>query len=70
MPRYRFTTDYRSDAGAWKAGEEAELDEATIAWLNRDIPGCVEPVEDDDTPTRQQPKRQNRQQRGKQNRSA
>lgn len=69
--KVRFTVDYRSDAGAWQAGDETELDEDFASWLNRDIPGCVEPVDEaDDAGERQQPKRQNRQQRGKQNRSA
>lgn len=39
---YRFTKRYRSDFGAWEAGDVADFDAETAAWLNRDEPGCLE----------------------------
>lgn len=46
MPRYRFVLDYKSGAGAWRAGDEADFAEDFAAWLNRDVAGCVEAVDD------------------------
>ena len=40
MP-YRFTCDYSSSVGTWAAGEVAELDDDTAAWLLRDVAGCI-----------------------------
>ena len=39
---YRFLVNYRSHIGTWKAGDLAELDAETVAWLQRDVPGCLE----------------------------
>ena len=39
---FRFLTDYRSHIGAWKAGDVAEFDADTAAWIQRDVPGCLE----------------------------
>lgn len=41
---YRFTCDYASALGTWSKGDKAEFDEATAAWMLRDVPGCIEPV--------------------------
>ncbi len=46
MRSYRFTRRYRSHLGTWKAGEVVVFDDTTAAWLNRDSPGCIEPVEE------------------------
>ena len=56
--RYRFVAAYQSAAGTWDAGEEVDLAPETAAWLLRDVPGCIEPVEPE---TRQRSKPQNRQ---------
>lgn len=40
--QYRFTKPYRSDFGVYAAGDVAEFDDETAAWLNRDEPGCLE----------------------------
>ncbi len=53
--QYRFTCDYTSGVGSWNEGDLAEFDDATAAWLQRDVPGCIVPVND---PT---PKASNRQ---------
>jgi hypothetical protein len=47
MPTYRFTQNYASDRGAWRAGDEADFDAATASWINRDVPGALEGVGDD-----------------------
>lgn len=44
MKSYRFVVDYKSDAGAWTAGEVVEFADDFAAWLNRDVAGCVELV--------------------------
>lgn len=44
MP-YRFVKRYRSAFGHWLAGDVADFDAETAAWLLRDEPGCIEPVE-------------------------
>ena len=41
---YRFLLDYASHIGEWRAGDVAEFDDDTAAWLNRDVPGCLEPA--------------------------
>lgn len=46
--QYRFTCDYSSGVGAWAAGEVAELDDDTAAWLLRDVAGCIVPVDAQD----------------------
>lgn len=46
MPRYRFLLDYRSHAGAWAAGDAADLSADLAAWLSRDSPGCIEEIVD------------------------
>ena len=43
--QYRFTTNYQSGAGQWSKGSVAEFDADTAAWMLRDVPGCIEPVE-------------------------
>lgn len=40
MP-YRFTCDYSSSVGTWAAGEVAEIDDDTAAWLLRDVADCI-----------------------------
>lgn len=42
---YRFTCSYNSSFGTWAAGDVAEFDDDTAAWLLRDVAGCIEPVE-------------------------
>ena len=42
MMQYRFLKNYRSAFGQWKAGDVADFDDETAAWLNRDEPGCLE----------------------------
>lgn len=44
MTTYRFTCHYQSSAGTWQAGDVAEFDDDTAAWLMRDVAGCIEPV--------------------------
>lgn len=46
--QYRFTCHYASEAGKWAAGEVAELDDDTAAWLLRDVAGCIVAVEPQD----------------------
>lgn len=65
---YRFTCDYASGIGAWKAGDTADFDDVTAAWLNRDVADVIEPVEDEDGERKQAP-RQNRQVTSAKNRS-
>ena len=48
--QYRFTCDYTSGAGSWNEGDLAEFDDATAAWLLRDVPGSIVPVEQDTEP--------------------
>ncbi len=43
--QYRFTVNYTSSFGTWAKGDLAEFDDATAAWLLRDVAGCIEPVE-------------------------
>lgn len=43
--QYRFVKPYRSDFGTYAAGDVIEFDPDTAAWLLRDEPGCIEPVE-------------------------
>lgn len=44
MARYRFVTDYRSHIGSFAAGDVIEFDDpALVAWIGRDVPGCIEP---------------------------
>ena len=44
MALYRFLKPYRSSFGQWSAGDTADFDDETAAWLNRDEPGCLELV--------------------------
>lgn len=46
MTLYRFLKPYRSSFGQWSAGDTADFDDETAAWLGRDEPGCMEPVTD------------------------
>ena len=38
--QYRFMR-LPSGAGLWNEGDLAEFDDATAAWLLRDVPGCI-----------------------------
>ena len=42
MTQYRFTKRYRSAFGTYAAGDLADFDDETAAWLLRDEPGCLE----------------------------
>lgn len=44
MKTYRFLKPYRSSFGQWSAGDTADFDDETAAWLGRDEPGCLELV--------------------------
>jgi hypothetical protein len=44
MAAYRFLKPYRSSFGQWSAGDTADFDDDTAAWLGRDEPGCLELV--------------------------
>ena len=51
MPKYLLLMDYYGNysgqaLGPWKAGDEAELDEETAAWMGRDCPGCIGPADE------------------------
>jgi hypothetical protein len=47
VQRYRFLKSYRSGAGAWDPGQTIEIEPERAEWFNRDVPGCLEPVEDE-----------------------
>lgn len=46
VKRYKFVLDYRAGDNVWTTGQIGEFDEDYAAWLNRDVPGCLEPVEE------------------------
>lgn len=46
MQRYRFTCNYKSAFGTWTAGDTAEFDDETAAWLLRDVAGCIVALSD------------------------
>lgn len=46
MAKYRFTKNYASHVGTWRAGDEADFDPATASWINRDVDGALEGVDD------------------------
>ena len=49
MQTYRFTCTYESGYGTWQAGDTADFDDITAAWLLRDVPGCIVVVGDETT---------------------
>lgn len=59
--RYRFTADYLSARLSARAGQELELSEELVAWLERDVPGIIEPAGDGERHETAPPR--NRQQR-------
>lgn len=44
MAAYRVTMTYSSAGKAYEAGDVLELDDDTAAWMQRDVPGCIEPM--------------------------
>lgn len=48
--QYRFTCHYQSELGAWRAGDVAEFDDDTAAWLLRDVKDCIVAVDAQDAP--------------------
>jgi len=44
MAAYRVTMTYSSAGRAYEAGDVLELDDETAAWMQRDVPGCLEAV--------------------------
>lgn len=44
--RYRFVKDYSSGHGTWKTGQIGEFEPDFAEWMNRDVPGCLELVEE------------------------
>jgi hypothetical protein len=44
--RYRFLANYRNGDLAYTKDQVTEFDPDFAAWLNRDAPGCVEPVDE------------------------
>ena len=46
VKRYRFAKDYSSGRGVWTAGQEVDVTPSEAAWFNRDVPDCLEAVEE------------------------
>jgi hypothetical protein len=51
--RVQFGQSYRSNAGAWDAGQVVELPDDLVEWLNHDSPGVCVPVEETEPAARQ-----------------
>lgn len=46
IKRYRFVVDYRAGDLSWSKGQVTEFEDAYAAWLNRDVPGCLEEIDE------------------------
>lgn len=45
MAQYRVTQTYRSNDIGYVEGQILDIDENTAAWMLRDVPGCIVPVD-------------------------
>lgn len=46
--KYVVQRDYKSALGQFRAGEIVSMPEDAVEWLNRDSPGLLLPMEDDE----------------------